>query len=198
MIHLPANSKRIAREWSPRGIEGRIYHIRDLIKKSIMDTEISRGLALRLTAACPRRDGICEIESIWHFMHGIAPDGLPNVRYTGDIDGYDTFQSARATLQFRAGDCDDAAILIPALVMGNGFPAKCRITANPDDPQNWAHIYPLALNVKQRSPQWWPLDWTLGYQFFGTHPPQAKWVEFDGSLIRYSPAVIAPHEYRGW
>lgn len=178
------------REHDPRGIEGRIELLQDLMKKSIRDPEISRNLALHVTHACPWRDDRCELEAIWHFMHR-------NIRYTGDINGYDTFQTARRTLQFRGGDCDDGMVLIGTLAMGNGFPVKGRITANPGSRQ-WAHIYPVAGFPKNRPTRWVPLDWTLGFQRFGTHPPQSRFVEFDGHQVVYGPREITPGGYMGW
>jgi len=88
----------ILREWDPKGIEGRIVHLQRLLKQSIRDPLVSRQLALSITHGCPWRDDRCELAAIWHFMHR-------NIRYTGDIAGYDTFQTARRTLQFRGGDC---------------------------------------------------------------------------------------------
>lgn len=191
------NSKRLAREFSVHGIEGRIHHIRRLIKESIMDPEISRKLALGITAGCGRRDDRCEIEALWNFAHGVRPNGLPNVRYTGDIQGYDTFQSARATLDFGGGDCDDGTILFSTLALGNQFNVKSRITVNPGG-DGWAHIYPLIGVPKMNPTTWWPFDWTLGYHYFGVNPPQSRYVEFDGQQVRYSPGEIRLGDYEGW
>jgi hypothetical protein len=88
----------VVREWNPKGIEGRIVHLQRLVRQSLHDAPVSRQLALAITHGCPWRDDRCELEAIWWFMHR-------NIRYTGDIAGYDTFQTARRTLQFRGGDC---------------------------------------------------------------------------------------------
>jgi len=369
------------REWDPKGIEGRIELLQGLVKKSLRDPEISRGLALAVTRACPWRDDRCELQAIWYFMQ-------KNIRYTGDIYGADTFQSARRTLDFGGGDCfpldtkivvrkrgetrfelrtleelcethlgyealsynflkssyefksivgfvdkgekpvlvarqdtagndivatedhkfweitegkdpkieaksfgelfekfvyrgavriaasfavvkimnsgmdpsylwmspmeraksgggdslenvtglasrhifsmtkalepshvgcitvednhnfflsdgtlasncDDGMTLIATLAMGNGFPAKGRITSNPGNPSRWAHIYPLVGVPKNNPRQWIPLDWTLGYNKFGSHPPQAKFVEFDGHQISHG-REISVHDFAGW
>lgn len=191
------NSKRQGRMFEVQGIAGRIYHLRDLIKKSLLDVDVSRQLALGITAACPRRDDRCEMEALWHFMHGRRPNALPNVRYTGDLGGYDTYQTARTTLLYGGGDCDDGAILVVTLGVGNQFPVKCRITQNPGG-DGWAHIYPLFGLPKHNPRAWLPFDWTLGWHYFGAHPPQGKFVEFDGERIVYSPGEIKPDDYQGW
>lgn len=176
------------KEHDPRGIGGRIALLRQNVAKSIRDPEISRQLGLGITRACPWRDDRCELEAIWYFMHR-------NIRYTGDIQGYDTFQTARRTLQYRGGDCDDGFTLVTTLGLGNGFPMKGRITKNVAGGP-WAHIYPLA-GVPRNAPRVWvPLDWTLGYKHFGAHPPQASFLEFDGKLAKHGE--IRPDEYEGW
>lgn len=206
--YIVQGSKRAVREFSVHGILGRIWHIRDLTKRSMLDADVSRGLALGITRACPRRNDACEIEALWHFAHGVQPPafpdgrpnpnaGLPNVRYTGDLQGYDTFQSARVTLLYGGGDCDDGDILFGTLALGNQFPVKGRITVNPGG-DGWAHIYPLIGFPKHNPRTWIPFDWTLGYHYFGTPPPESRHVEFDGFTVRYSPGEIRPHEYQGW
>lgn len=172
----------------PHGIQGRIKLLRDNLRKSMQDPMISRQLALGITNSCPWRDDRCELAAIWYFMH-------KNIRYTGDISGLDTFQTARKTLQFRGGDCDDGSILIATLAMGNGFPAKLRITKNVAMGP-WAHIYPLVGFPKNAPTRWVPLDWTLGYNHFGAHPPQASFIEFDGAQTQ--PGEIGIGDYAGW
>lgn len=179
----------IVREWDPKGIEGRIYHLRRLVVQSIHDAPVSRGIALAATHGCPWRDDRCELEALWHFMHR-------NVRYTGDINGADTFQTARRTLQFRGGDCDDGFTLLATLAAGNGFASKGRITANHPG-GSWAHIYPLVGFPKMNPRTWIPMDWTLGYHRFGAHPPQARFVEFDGGQISYGKE-ISTDSYIPW
>ena len=178
------------RDRNPIGIEGRVKLIREMIGKSIRDPGVSRHLALAITHACPWRDGRCELEAIWEWMHR-------NIRYTGDVAGYDTFQTARRTIQYRGGDCDDGMTLIATLAMGNGFYVKGRITAN-EAGGTWAHIYPLVGFPKNNPKSWVPLDWTLGFHRFGAHPPQARSLEFDGHQIKYSPEQLSIDDYMNW
>lgn len=189
--------KLVAREFSVRGIEARIAKIRELIKENLLDVEISRRLALGITAGCPRRGDLCELQALWNFMHGTRPNGLPNVRYTGDIQGYDTFQSPRATLSYGGGDCDDGTILVAVLALGNQFAVKGRITVNPGG-DGWGHIYPWIGLPKLAPTMWWPFDWVLGYHYFGVAPPESRHVEFDGFRQVYSPGIIGPNDYEGW
>lgn len=141
-----------------------------------------REIGLRVTQGCPERNDMCELEAIFRFVTGTAPDGHPNVRYTGDIARKDTFQSALRTIQYRGGDCDDHAVLCAVLAMENGFDCRFRITSNTG--ATWDHIYCMAGVPKVGPSRWVPLDTTLGPRRFAKQPPQAKHRDFDVGEVR--------------
>lgn len=96
-----------------------------------------RGAAdwVNARALCAMRDSMCEVTAIWNFV-------VLNIRYTGDQDGEDTYQSLRATLEMGAGDCDDMTIAFAALLKSIGFEhIVARIISL--DGRSWAHIYPI-------------------------------------------------------
>lgn len=64
-----------------------------------------REIGLRVTQGAPERSDMGELDAIFTFVTMTAPDGHPNVRYTGDIALKDTYQTALRTLQYRGGDC---------------------------------------------------------------------------------------------
>lgn len=136
-----------------------------------------REIGLRVTLGARERNDMEELRAIHAFVTMNAPDGHPNVRYTGDIARKDTFQSALRTLQYRGGDCDDHSVLVAVLAMENGFDVKFRITSNYGT--TWDHIYPLVGVPKTRPTKWVPVDTTLGPNRFGQNPPQAKHRDFD-------------------
>lgn len=70
----------------------------------LMDPQM-RQIGLRVVQSCPARNDMCELGAVYDFITATAPDGYPNVRYTGDIVAKDTFQSPLRTLQYRGGDC---------------------------------------------------------------------------------------------
>ena len=49
---------------------------------------------------------------------------MTNVTYVPDIVGTEVFQEARVTIEKKAGDCDDQSILVCALLMSVGIPAR--------------------------------------------------------------------------
>lgn len=138
-----------------------------------------RQLGLLVVQPCRARDDLCELAAIYDFVKRPAPDGAPNVRYTGDIARKDTYQTALRTLQYRGGDCDDHAVLCAVLAMENGFEAKFRITSNYGD--TWDHIFCMAGMPKHNTDpsRWIALDTTLpGEGKFNRQPPMAKFKDF--------------------
>jgi hypothetical protein len=130
---------------------------------------LMRQIGLAVTQHCPPRNDLCELKAAFDFMS-------MNVRYTGDIAGKDTFQSALRTLQYGGGDCDDGAILGAVLTAENGFFSKARITSNTG--ATWDHIYLLTGVPKHNPRDWIAFDWTLGPNRFRSEPPRAKYEDF--------------------
>lgn len=155
-VHTLEDRVRILRRlvWAPEG------GLRD---------PLMRRLGLAVTNGVKARDDMGELEAIFDFV-------VKNVRYSGDIAGKDTFQTALRTLQFGAGDCDDNAVCCAALAMENGFESKFRITSNQGT--SWDHILAMAAIPKHKPSKWIALDTTLGPGRFGRQPPMAKYRDF--------------------
>jgi transglutaminase-like putative cysteine protease len=175
------NMKTTIRASADMPIEERLASIQDLVYKSIQDPEM-RKLALQVTSSCPERDGDCEARAIYDYVKA-------NVRYTGDIapikwpngevDGIDLYQSARRTVEFGAGDCDDASVLIATLLALNGITPRLRVMKE-DPGSDWSHIFPLAGLASKNAPtQWVALDATLpGNDHYGEEVPYAEALDF--------------------
>ena len=101
-------------------LEDRVKVLRDLVWGRIIDPRtgkpdptgslrdpLMRRIGLLVTQHCPPRNDLCELKAVFDFV-------AQNVRYTGDIAGKDTFQSALRTLQFGGGDCFPAGTLMLA------------------------------------------------------------------------------------
>lgn len=110
---------------------------------------------------CKARDDVCVISNVWNFL-------VLNVRYTGDIDTYDTYQDLRTTLEAGGGDCDDFTIAFGALLRALGIRVVQKIISL--DGNYWAHVYPVAeVNGKPI-----PLDATEDGKRMGWEYPYAK------------------------
>ena len=161
-------------------IEERVASLQAMIFKSVQDPEM-RKLALKITSGCPERDGRCEAEAIYHYVK-------KNVRYSGDIapikfpsgevEGIDLYQSARRTLEFGAGDCDDSSVLIATLLSLNGITARLRVMTERKGDE-WSHVLPLAGLPKTEPTEWVSVDATLpGDKSFGEQIPFADALDF--------------------
>ena len=174
------NMKTTTRASSDMPIEERLASIQDLVHKSVQDPEM-RKLALQITSGCAERDGDCEARAVYDFVKSnvrytgdIAPIAFPN----GDVEGIDLYQSARRTVEFGGGDCDDQSILIATLLALNGITPRLRVMKeNKDD--DWSHIFPLAGLPKTEPTEWTALDTTLpGNNKYGVEVPYAEALDF--------------------
>lgn len=76
-----------------------------------------REAALNLTANLPQKDFAAEVRALWSFVKN-------NIRYTLDVNGVETVQTPVKTLEYGAGDCDDKATLLAALLESIGHPTR--------------------------------------------------------------------------
>jgi LPXTG-motif cell wall-anchored protein len=174
------NMKTTLRASNDMPIEERLASIQKLVHKSVQDPEM-RKLALQITANCPERDGTCEARAVYDYVKR-------NVRYTGDIapikfpsgevEGIDLYQSARRTLEFGGGDCDDQSILVATMLALNGITPRLRVMKEGKH-EDFSHIFPLAGLPKTQPSDWIALDTTLpGNRSFGEQVPFADALDF--------------------
>lgn len=157
-------------------IEQRVATIQDLVAKSVADPQM-RKVALQATSRCPERDKMCEAQAIYQFVK-------QRVRYTGDVgaikhadgttEGVDLYQSARRTIEFGGGDCDDNSILVSTMLALNGLDPVLRVVKTRGAP-DWEHIYAGFYNGRK----FVALDTTLpGNTSFGVEPNYSKKIDF--------------------
>ena len=116
-----------------------------------------------------------------------------SIRYQKDPIGIETVQSPLATLQIKAGDCDDHVALVAALALSVGIPARFRVVGYFKD--EMIHIFP-ELYVNGR---WTAADTTEPARGFGWRPPTFPVErvynlkgEVDSMNLSQSPAVTTP------
>lgn len=98
-----------------------------------------RGLALELTSrgfggarGLASKDFTGEAQRLFKFVRD-------EIRYIKDIEGVETLHSAEWVLRLRAGDCDDKAILLAALLLSIGHTPRFKAVAF--DPDNYSHVW---------------------------------------------------------
>lgn len=85
-----------------------------------------------------------------------------NIRYVHDPIDVETVQDPDVTLQLQAGDCDDHAALMSAMLQSIGIKTRYSVIG---DGVTYLHIFPEAFI----NGQWTPADTTIP-QAFGTEP----------------------------
>ena len=136
---------QVTRGRLPQGVAGvtkTLALMRALALEGSRDVEVREAAigAVR-RAGVPAHDHRGELFALFRFVR----DGI---RFTRDIDGVETLQSPRYTLEVGAGDCDDRATLLAALARSIGLPVELRFrvaAANPGAPGRFSHVYVTAL-----------------------------------------------------
>jgi hypothetical protein len=146
----------------------------DLAGKATRDFKFIQT-ASKIVAQCPARDHNCEAGAILDFVKSYVrfqPDPLTSVR--GHMDTVELIQAPQVTLKRRAGDCDDQAVLIAALGMALGMPAKfVVIKCDTKMPDEFSHVW-CELDVAVGGDQWVALDSVVPESFPGW-TPQRYW-----------------------
>lgn len=123
----------------PDGIEGvraTLRLMRGVVREARKDTAI-RYFATSLCRDLRQHDYLAEARAIHEFVRD-------RVRYVRDIRGVETIQIPRATLEERAGDCDDKTTLFCALAESIGF--RTAFKAVGLNGRRIAHVYPVVIH----------------------------------------------------
>ncbi|KKW46002.1 MAG: hypothetical protein UY96_C0010G0017 [Parcubacteria group bacterium GW2011_GWB1_56_8] len=144
-------------------LDERLKHVKEMVTKGRRDPRLREIAAKILTRKCgenwcsPEKDSESEAKAIFDAFR-------KQVRYTRDAAGIDQFQHPMVTWTQKAGDCDDAVILIATLLAWAGFNSLRARVIKTDDAEDWSHIYNL-----------------VGFPPMG---PVKKWVALDGSVSK--------------
>ena len=105
-----------------------------------------------------------EIEAVFLFVRD-------DVRYVWDVEGVETLQTPRYTLEHRHGDCDDKTTLAGAMLASIGH--KVRVCPAGPGRGLFHHVYLEALLYTRKGPKWLALDCTENHPL-GWAPPHAQ------------------------
>jgi hypothetical protein len=137
--------------------------MRQLIDQALADAEFVR-LTVDIVRSVPAYDDLGEAESLYNWVKS-------HIRYTKDPVTKEKLYPPTELLKIRAGDCDDISMLLGAMLLALGYPARLiTISANPDDPSEFSHVY-VEGEIPPGSGQWVPLDAARPNSKFGEEPP---------------------------
>ena len=139
----------------PGGYDGTlrtIEHIVELIKQGAKDFHVRQtAIDILVQRAVKPKDYLGEIKALFEWVQ-------QKVRYTKDTVRVEVLHSAHRMLELRAGDCDDMAILLGAMLESIGHPVRL-VLSGPDPLKQdlFTHIY---VEVFHKG-RWIPLDATM-------------------------------------
>jgi len=131
------------------GLIKKLNFIGDVINKNARLSSV-RDRALYITLGVENFDFYGQLEKIYSWVAN-------NIRYVRDPENAELIQDADEVIAKGAGDCDDFAILIGALLKSIGF--QIRLIISGRDAGGWNHIYLHALV----SNEWIPCDPSMQY-----------------------------------
>lgn len=143
-----------------RSIEERVSRVHEQMIQGTRDPKIYALAREVLSKKCgdnwcvPQKDNKAEAEALFYEVK-------QRVRYVWDPLDYDAFQTPAKTLHIRAGDCDDQASLLGALLRSIGLKVRSRVVRTIGN-ASWNHIYLIVQIPGGKSGmQWMPLDLTV-------------------------------------
>jgi transglutaminase-like putative cysteine protease len=154
-IAPPLTPPQVLLGYIPKGYPGTlrtVSHIAVLIREGSKDFYVrQKAIDILLGKRVKPKHYIGEIKALFQWVQR-------NVRYTKDPFRLEVLHSARRLLELRAGDCDDMAILLGAMLEAIGHPVRLALTGpDPLRPRLFTHIY-IEANHKGR---WISLDPTM-------------------------------------
>jgi transglutaminase-like putative cysteine protease len=141
-----------------------------LVKHFKKNIEI-RSLALSLVSEVTgRKNWTGQIKAIHAFVRD-------NIQYVRDVKGVETLATPIKTLEFRAGDCDDQAVLLASLLESIGhstrFVAMKLKTFGP-----YVHVF-TETKIGYNPGQWYPLETTENF-------PAGKPMRYAGRMMEWN------------
>jgi Transglutaminase-like superfamily len=145
------------------GTKQTIALMRRLIDDAVSNSRFVRFAKDLVRNVLPYND-IGEAQAVYEFVR-------QSIRYTKDPVTKETLYPPMELLKIRAGDCDDIAMLMGAIMIALGYPARLvTISANASDPNEFSHVY-LESEVPPGSGQWVAMDAARSGAQFGLEPP---------------------------
>jgi hypothetical protein len=159
------------------GTKQTIALMRKLVDQAVSDASFVRFAKDLVRGVLPYND-IGEASAVYESVR-------QNIRYTKDPVTKEALYPPAELLKIRSGDCDDIAMLMGAIMIALGYPARLTtISANAADPNEFSHVY-LEAEVPPGSGQWIAMDAARPGAQFGIEPPvyyrKRAWSLYDNS-----------------
>lgn len=145
------------------GVSQTVDVMRSLIDQSMADAQFLR-LASDIVRRVASYDDLGEAQAIYSWVKS-------HIRFTKDPLTKETLFPPMELLKRGAGDCDDISMLMAALDMAVGLPARLvTVAGNPNSPEQFSHVY-VEVEAPVGSDNWVPQDAARAGARFGQEPP---------------------------
>lgn len=137
--------------------------MRQLVDQALTDPQFIRFVT-DVVRSVPAYDEVSELQALYDWVQR-------NIRFTKDPVGKERLYPPTELLKIRAGDCDDISMLLGAMVLAVGYPARlATIAASPSQPSEFSHVY-VEAECPPGSNNWIALDAARPDSQFGAEPP---------------------------
>jgi hypothetical protein len=137
--------------------------MRQLIDQDLANADFV-NFAKSLVRNVPSHDEMGEVEAIYDWVHS-------NIRFVKDPLTKETLYPPSELLKIRQGDCDDSAMLMSALALAVGYPARLvTVAANAQSADEFSHVY-AEIEIPPGTNNWVAADAARPNSQFGVHPP---------------------------
>lgn len=156
--------------------------MRKLVDEALNDAQFVRQ-AIEMVRSVAAFDELGELHALYRWVKG-------HIRYTKDPVTKEKLYPPQELLKIRAGDCDDISMLLGALAIAIGYPARLiTVSANAQSPEEFSHVY-VEAEAPAGSGNWVPLDAARLDSEFGAEPPhyfrKRAWSLTDDSYVDLS------------
>lgn len=137
--------------------------MRKLVDDAVKDPQFVR-FAVDLVRNVPDYDEYGEVFALFEWVRG-------NIRYTKDPVTVEKLYPPAELLKIRAGDCDDISMLMGALAIALGYPARLvTVAADASAPNEFSHVY-TEVEMPAGSGNWIATDAARPNSSLGLEPP---------------------------
>lgn len=138
------------------------------LMRQLVDRDLSSSSFVRfakdLLQNVPAHDEWSEVEAIYSWV-------FHNIRFTKDPLTKESLYPPSELLKIRSGDCDDISMLLGALYLAVGYPARLvTVAANAQAADEFSHVY-VEVEVPPGSGNWVAADAARAGAQFGVQPP---------------------------
>lgn len=156
-LPTPTVARTVAIPDGKAGTVATLRIMRQLARDAIRDpSQKIRNFALQIFADLPPRQWAAEVDRLHSFVRD-------QIRYVRDPVDLELVATPEKTLELRAGDCDDKATLLAALLEATGHPARFLAVGLNGGP--FSHV----LTQSKIGPHWISLE-TIIAKPMGWHP----------------------------